>query len=223
MTEIKPIIINLLKDRIMNCKACALHNCRKNVVFGEGSVNAPLMIVGEGPGADEDETGKPFVGKAGQKLDQILSYYKLDRKKDVFITNSILCHPPNNRQPLYEEEIIKCNTRLLCQISIIKPKVILGLGATSAKALIGDQECKKAGSLNGLLGHLHFIVIDNKEYPVLFSFHPSYLLRKSQDQLIKSKAQNHWNKAIELMKEFADIDNQLSVSHKEKIHAQKNF
>lgn len=215
--------MKLLKDRVMECKACALHTCRKNVVFGEGSVNAPLMIVGEGPGADEDEAGKPFVGKAGQKLDQILTYYKLDRTKDVFITNSVLCRPPNNRQPLYDEEIIKCNIRLMCQISIIRPYIILGLGATSAKALLGDQECKKAGSLNGLLGQLHFINLDNQEYPVLFSYHPSYLLRKSQDQLIKSKAQNHWDRAIELIRDFKNIDHNVSVSEKEKIQAQKNF
>lgn len=191
----KKILFNLLKDRVGGCKACRLHESRQNVVFGQGSLDARLMIVGEGPGSDEDASGEPFVGKAGKKLDTILKYYKINRE-DVFITNTVCCRPPENRNPLYEEEIIPCGHRLACQIAIIRPTVILGLGSISAQALLGHDFCKEAGSLSSLFNTMHMVDVDNQEFPVIVSYHPSYLLRKSKDELVKQKCKNHWDRVV---------------------------
>jgi len=198
----KNILFKLLKQKVGGCKACRLHESRQNVVFGQGSLNARLMIVGEAPGTDEDASGEPFVGKAGKKLDTILKYYKINRE-DVFITNSVLCRPPENRNPLYEEEIVPCGHRLACQIAIIRPELILGLGSISAQALLGNDLCKKAGSFGALLDMMHILDVDNKEYPVVLSYHPSYLLRKQKDEAVKAKCKKHWDRAMG----FLDINN----------------
>jgi len=194
----KHILMKLLKEKVGGCKACRLSEARTNVVFGEGSPDARLMIVGEAPGADEDASGKPFVGKAGQKLDQILKYYKMSRE-DVFLTNSVLCCPPEGRQPLYEEEVLPCSHRLACQIAIIRPELILGLGSISAIALLGNDLCKKAGSFGALLDMMHIVDVDENEYPVIFTYHPAYLLEKSDDSSVKARAKAHWDRAMNFL------------------------
>ena len=208
----KPILMQLLKDKVTGCEDCMLHKCRNHVVFGEGSVDSKLMIVGEAPGNNEDEQGAPFVGKSGKKLDQILKYYKISRD-NVFITNAVCCHTPDNRDPLYEEEIVPCRHRLACQIALIQPKVILGLGPISRFSLLGYDEsykylqsvdvCKEAGSFNALLNKMYIVDVDGVEYPTFFSYHPSYLLRESSDASIKAEAKTHWDRVMG----FLDIQN----------------
>ena len=140
-TEIKPLMDGFLsfdagkekfasldevKTFIGDCKKCRLCELRKNIVVGEGNPNAKLMFVGEGPGEDEDNSGRPFVGRAGQLLTKIIEAMKLTRD-DVYIANIVKCRPPNNRAPS-EDEVIGCAPYLMKQISVLKPKVIVTLG-----------------------------------------------------------------------------------------------
>ncbi|WP_440059816.1 type-4 uracil-DNA glycosylase [Thermogladius sp. 4427co] len=120
-------------DDIIHCTKCPLYRYRKNPVPGEGDLNAPVMFVGEAPGRTEDETGRPFVGSAGQYLTQLLESIGLSREK-VFITNVVKCRPPNNRDPT-DEEIEACSPYLIRQIKLIKPKAIIALGRHSGRFL----------------------------------------------------------------------------------------
>ncbi len=149
------------------CQRCNLGATRTHAVVGEGNLNAPLMIIGEAPGQNEDETGRPFVGKAGQLLDKILESVKLDRKKDVYITNINKCRPPGNRVPT-ADEVAACKPYLLEQIRLIDPKIILMTGATAVKGLTGDKRgiTKIRGTWIEWEGRLCM--------PIL---HPAYLLR----------------------------------------------
>ena len=149
------------------CQRCDLGATRTHAVVGEGNLNAPLMIIGEAPGQNEDETGRPFVGKAGQLLDKILESVKLDRKKDVYITNINKCRPPGNRVPT-ADEVAACKPYLLEQIRLIDPKIILMTGATAVKGLTGDKRgiTKIRGTWIEWEGRLCM--------PIL---HPAYLLR----------------------------------------------
>lgn len=149
------------------CQRCDLGATRTHAVVGEGNLNAPIMIIGEAPGQNEDETGRPFVGKAGQLLDKILESVKLDRKKDVYITNINKCRPPGNRVPT-ADEVVACKPYLLEQIRLVDPKIILLTGATAVKGLTGDKRgiTKIRGTWIEWEGHLCM--------PIL---HPAYLLR----------------------------------------------
>lgn len=149
------------------CQRCDLGATRTHAVVGEGNLNAPIMIIGEAPGQNEDETGRPFVGKAGQLLDKILESVKLDRKKDVYITNINKCRPPGNRVPT-TDEVVACKPYLLEQIRLVDPKIILLTGATAVKGLTGDKRgiTKIRGTWIEWEGHLCM--------PIL---HPAYLLR----------------------------------------------
>ena len=122
-----------------NCKKCRLHENRNEVVFGDGNSKSDILIVGEGPGFNEDKQGKPFVGRAGQLLDKMLKAINLNRK-EVYITNIVKCRPPDNRNP-QESEIEKCLPYLRWQVKIIQPKIIVSLGSVSAKVLI-DKNIK---------------------------------------------------------------------------------
>ena len=188
----KKILFKLLKDKVIECKACRLHESRQGVVFGKGNINADLMIIGGWPGAAEDALDEPFVGKAGKKLYSILKYYKLN-KEDVFLTNAVCCSTPENRCPLYEEEVAMCRHRLGCQISIIQPKLIVGLGPLAAQALMGYNTCKEAGEL---FNKTHTINVDDQEFTAIMSYDPSYLLEKSDDRSVKTNAQRHWDRIV---------------------------
>lgn len=118
------------------CRACQLHETRTNVVFGAGNADAELMFVGEAPGANEDAQGLPFVGQAGKLLDQLLAEISLDRR-DVFITNTIKCRPPGNRDP-YQNELDACNHYLFSQLELIEPTMVCTLGNFATKLLRGD-------------------------------------------------------------------------------------
>jgi len=123
-----------IEKEIKNCKKCRLWKSRKNPVVGDGSIDAEIMFIGEAPGKNEDEQGKPFVGKAGQFLNDVLKENGIERG-DVYITNVVKCRPPNNRDPL-PDEIEACSPYLEKQIEIIKPKIIVTLGRFSTKFIL---------------------------------------------------------------------------------------
>lgn len=155
-----------LNDLIKNCTKCALHKNRNNFVFGSGNQNAKVMVIGEGPGAEEDKQGLPFVGRAGQLLTDILKAIKFERE-EVYIANIVKCRPPENRTPL-PEEMETCIPYLKKQISLIKPKMILCLGLTAAKGLLRKKE-----SLTALRGKF----FEYEGIKVMVTFHPAALLR----------------------------------------------
>lgn len=155
-----------LNKLIENCTKCALHKNRNNFVFGSGNPDADVMVIGEGPGAEEDKQGLPFVGRAGQLLTDILRAIKF-RRDEVYIANIVKCRPPDNRTPL-PEEMETCIPYLKKQIELIKPKMILCLGLTAAKGLLRKKE-----SLNSLRGKF----FDYEGIKVMVTFHPAALLR----------------------------------------------
>src|ERR1700692_180874 len=128
--------LKIIREDLGDCTRCVLHKQgRKQIVFGVGNPNAELMFVGEGPGADEDEKGEPFVGRAGQLLNNMIKAMGIQRE-DVYIANIVKCRPPGNRQP-ERDECATCSPFLMRQIAVVKPKVIVALGATAAKTLLG--------------------------------------------------------------------------------------
>lgn len=155
-----------IKLHCNQCLRCDLGTTRTNAVIGRGSVDAPIMIVGEGPGQNEDETGLPFVGKAGQLLDKILASVHLT-EAEVFICNIVKCRPPGNRTPT-SDEADACKGYLMEQIRMVDPKIILLTGATALKGLLGVKQgiTKVRGS---------WIERDGRLYMPIF--HPAYLLR----------------------------------------------
>jgi DNA polymerase len=155
-----------LNKLICNCTKCKLHEGRNNFVFGSGNPDADVMVIGEGPGAEEDKQGLPFVGRAGQLLTDILKAIKFSRE-EVYIGNIVKCRPPGNRTPL-PDEMETCLPYLSKQIDLIKPKMILCLGLTAAKGLL-----KKKESLTKLRGQ----VFDYDGIKVMVTYHPAALLR----------------------------------------------
>jgi DNA polymerase len=153
-------------ERIRTTHCCALCSTRTNAVPGEGNPNARLMLVGEGPGATEDATGRPFVGQAGSLLNGILEAIEVPRHS-VYITNIVKCRPPGNRKPL-PDEVAACIPYLYRQFEIIKPKVILALGGTAGENLLGVR--KSLGELRGKVHTLNGI-------PLVVTYHPAALLR----------------------------------------------
>lgn len=149
------------------CHRCVLGATRTHAVVGRGNPNAPIMIIGEAPGQNEDETGLPFVGKAGQLLEKILASVNLDTEQDIYITNTNKCRPPGNRAPT-PEEIAACKPYLLEQIRLVDPEIILLTGATAVKGLTGDKSgiTKIRGTWIEWEGRLCMPI-----------FHPAYLLR----------------------------------------------
>jgi DNA polymerase len=158
--------LDQLNSLICNCTNCVLHKGRNKFVFGSGNPNADVMFIGEGPGAEEDKQGLPFVGRAGQLLTDILKAIKFSRE-EVFIGNIVKCRPPDNRTPL-PEEMETCIPYLAKQIELIKPKLILCLGLTAAKGLL-----KKKDSLTSLRGQ----VFEYEGIKTMVTFHPAALLR----------------------------------------------
>ena len=161
------ISLDTLYGKIRSCRNCQLHAGRTNAVPGEGVQNPLVMVIGEGPGEDEDKTGRPFVGKAGQLLDKMLSAISLDRNKNCYIANIVKCRPPNNRTP-FPEEAESCSGYLQAQIHMLKPKAILAMGRTAVQNLMKTDE-----GINALRGK----ILDLNGIPLLATYHPSALLR----------------------------------------------
>jgi DNA polymerase len=158
--------LQLIREDIGDCTRCALHKGRNKIVFGDGSHNARLMFVGEGPGADEDAQGIPFVGKAGQLLNNMIAAMGLKREQ-VYIANVVKCRPPGNRTP-EPDEGNTCSPFLFRQIDVIRPQVLVALGATAATYLLGARQ-----PLAGLRGRVHAF----RGSQLIVTYHPAYLLR----------------------------------------------
>ena len=158
--------LRAIQDDIGDCTRCALHKGRNKLVFGDGDPNARLMFVGEGPGADEDAQGLPFVGRAGQLLNNMIGAMGLKREQ-VYIANVVKCRPPQNRTP-EPEEANTCSPFLFRQIDVIRPEVIVALGATAATYLLGQRQ-----PLAGLRGRVHSF----RGTKLIVTYHPAFLLR----------------------------------------------
>jgi len=154
------------------CRQCRLCEARKQAVLGVGDVNADWLFVGEGPGAEEDQRGEPFIGQAGKLLDNMLAAIGLKRGQDVYIANAVKCRPPENRTPA-PEEIAACRPYLVRQIELIQPKLIVALGRPAAQTLL-QSEIKIAAAR----GKLH----DYHGIPLIVTYHPAYLLRTLADK-----------------------------------------
>lgn len=166
--EIKEKSIQEVKKVCEQCTMCNLSETRTTVVFSDGKAQSPIMLIGEAPGAEEDASGLPFVGRAGRLLNDILKECGISRKEDVYICNTVKCRPPENRLPTNEEKQM-CSHYLMAQINIVRPKVIILCGATAAKSFLGDK--LKISEIRGQW----FKVLNNINSMVIF--HPSYLLR----------------------------------------------
>ncbi len=179
-----------IRADIGDCRRCRLHEGRNKLVFGVGDPRAKLVFVGEGPGADEDEQGEPFVGRAGQLLTQMIEGTARKEgipllRKDVYICNVVKCRPPNNRTPQPDEMEI-CGQFLFRQLSVLRPKAICVLGGTAAKALLGQKE-----GVTRLRGKW----FRWRETPVMVTYHPSFLLR-AYNQAAKREAWEDLKKVL---------------------------
>ncbi|MFT4058132.1 MAG: uracil-DNA glycosylase [Legionella sp.] len=163
--------LSSLANEVAACTRCSLHKTRKQTVFARGSTKARLMIIGEAPGFYEDQQGKPFVGKAGGLLNQMMHSVDM-HEEDFYIANVLKCRPPNNRDP-QAEEIVQCSGYLEQQIALINPCLILALGRFAGQFLLN-----KPLALRQLRNTIHYY----KNIPIIVSYHPAYLLRNPRDK-----------------------------------------
>jgi uracil-DNA glycosylase len=185
----KPVIIKKLQSEAATCKRCELHLTRKQAVFGVGTADAPVVFIGEGPGADEDRLGEPFVGPAGKLLDKMLSTIGFSRE-EIYIANVVKCRPPGNRNPL-PAEVALCQHFLIDQLQTIRPKVIFCLGKFALLSLLGYE---------GPVGKARGQSFSWRGIPVIASFHPAYYLRTP------SKKNAAWQDLIRLQKLLESLD-----------------
>ena len=187
LTQVTSMDWGQLKACASACKACVLHKTRKQAVFGVGDQNAEWLFVGEGPGADEDELGEPFVGQAGKLLDNMLVAIGLKRGRNVYIANVVKCRPPGNRTPL-PEEAGACGSYLARQIELLRPRLIVALGKVAAQNLLVVE-----ATLASLRGRVH----QYRGTPLIVTYHPAYLLRNLAD---KAKSWEDLCFAVDTMK-----------------------
>ena len=161
-----------LKQSVAACTTCRLHENRTQTVFGVGDEQADWLFVGEGPGAEEDKQGEPFVGQAGKLLDNMLAAIGLKRGNNVYIANTVKCRPPGNRNP-EPDEMAACEPYLTRQIALIRPKLVVALGKVAAQRLLGTDH-----SIASLRGKLHQV----EGVPLIVTYHPAYLLRNLPDK-----------------------------------------
>ncbi|WP_102401962.1 uracil-DNA glycosylase [Haloimpatiens massiliensis] len=178
-----------LYEKCNKCNMCRLGNSRTNMVFGEGNLNAKLMFVGEAPGADEDRIGRPFVGKAGQLLEKALRALDLQRERDYYISNICKCRPKNNRNP-QEDEAQACLQYLRNQVALIKPKIIVCLGAIPTKYIMGPEFRVTRNRGNW---------VKQKGIYIMPIFHPAALLRD------ESKKPLFWKDLKKIKEKFDEI------------------
>ena len=170
-SPVREDILRSLKEEIGDCSLCRLSQGRKNIVFGEGNLKAELMFIGEGPGREEDIQARPFVGDAGKVLTSLINKMGYSRE-DVYIANVVKCRPPMNRNP-EKDEIGLCLPFLKRQIDIIRPRVIMCLGAVASHILIGTKT-----PISRLRGQFYMF----NDIPVMPTFHPAYLMRNPKDK-----------------------------------------
>jgi uracil-DNA glycosylase len=163
--------LDLIRADLKDCRRCKLWPGRKNIVFGSGNPHAELMFVGEAPGADEDEQGLPFVGRAGQLLTKIIESIDV-RREDVFICNILKCRPPGNRNPEIDE-IAACEQFLFRQLAAVKPKIICAVGAYGVQTLLRTTES---------IGRLRGRLLDYRGAKLVATYHPAYLLRNPMEK-----------------------------------------
>lgn len=161
-----------LEERVAACQRCRLCERRTNTVFGVGDREADWMLIGEGPGENEDKQGEPFVGQAGKLLDSMLHSLQLARGRNVYIANVVKCRPPGNRNP-EPDEVAECEPYLQRQVALVKPKLIIALGRVAAQNLL-----KTEASISSLRGRVHRY----ENVPVVVTYHPAYLLRSLPDK-----------------------------------------
>ncbi|WP_443081003.1 uracil-DNA glycosylase [Uliginosibacterium sp. H1] len=178
-----------LRQTVLDCRACGLCKQRKQAVFGVGDQQADWMFVGEGPGAEEDERGDPFVGQAGKLLDNMLAAIDLKRGQDVYIANAVKCRPPGNRTP-EPHETAACHPYLARQVELLQPRLIVALGRPAAQTLL-NEEIKISAARGKRFQYMGV--------PVVVTYHPAYLLRNLTD---KSKAWEDLCFAQDLMAEL---------------------
>ena len=176
-TKTKPTLENtiskleILKNNIEAIQNCNLKKNASKIVFADGNIQSPIMIIGEGPGQKEDELGKPFVGDAGNLLNKMLKAINIEREK-IYITNVVNYRPPNNRKP-EPSEINRYSEFLKEHISIIDPKILILMGSTAMEALLGSNK-----RISKERGQWKEVIIKQKNYKTIVTFHPAYLLRK---------------------------------------------
>ena len=170
--RIAALALDALIDDIARCTACALCRTRRMTVPGVGGADAQWMFIGEAPGADEDAQGEPFVGAAGQLLDNMLGALGLERSRDVYIANVLKCRPPNNRTP-EPGEALACAPYLDRQIDLVAPRLIVALGRSAASRLLGSD-----APVSSLRNRVHRY----RDTPLIVTYHPAYLLRTPADK-----------------------------------------
>ncbi|MCF8387676.1 MAG: uracil-DNA glycosylase [Bacteroidales bacterium] len=191
--KIMSIAFEDLKKEVLSCEKCALSKTRNHVIFGEGNPEAGILIVGEGPGADEDRIGRPFVGKSGQLLDKILAACGFNREQHVFISNIVKCRPPGNRAPTPQEAAV-CMPYLMEQIELIDPEIIILLGASALNYLVD-----KSMRITKVRGH--WLAWQNRW--VMPVFHPAALLRNPN---LKRDTWEDYKKIVFKYREMVDAD-----------------
>jgi len=178
-----------VREEILACRKCGLAAGRTQSVPGEGRTSTPLMFVGEGPGRDEDQQGRPFVGRAGQLLTKIIAAMTFDRG-DVFIANIVKCRPPDNRVP-QRAEVESCTPYLLRQIALINPRVIVTLGKTATEFFLPEV----AGNMTSIRGRFY----EWNGVQIMPTFHPSYLIRNESDKVIRKMVWDDMQKVMSLL------------------------
>jgi len=183
--ELKELKLKQIKQEVLNCRKCPLYKTRNYPVIGEGNHSAKIMFVGEAPGEQEDKTGHPFCGRAGEILDQLLLSINLNRK-EVYITNLLKCRPPQNRDPL-PEEIKACSPYLLRQIELISPKIICPLGRYAMNFLMQrfglkpDSISKIHGRVFKVSGLFHSLIIIPLYHPAVATYNPFMIEQLKKD------------------------------------------
>ena len=193
LVENKTDQLKKLSEKIQNIENCELKKNASKIVFADGNIDSPIMIVGEGPGQKEDELGKPFVGDAGMLLNKMLKAINIDRK-NIYITNVVNFRPPNNRKP-ETSEITKYSNFLRKHISIIDPKILVLMGSTAMESLFGSKI--KISKERGMWKE---IIINNKTYLTIITFHPAYLLRQADQKKYS------WEDLKKIRKKIDELD-----------------
>ena len=202
--------LEIVREKCENCMACELGKTRNNIVFSDGNPStAKIVLIGEAPGETEDETGKPFVGRAGQLLNDFLAQAGISREEDVYVINTVKCRPPQNRVPS-DEEKASCRKFLEAQIDIINPRAIVLCGATALKSFVNLD---KKQTISKVRGQWLSITVDGKEYRAITIFHPSYLLRNhsmedgSPRRLMQQDLANIKNEVLADVNHFEETQN----------------
>ena len=201
LIDLKYSSLDEAKKTSLKCKKCELCEGRTNVVFSDGIEAAKIMIIGEGPGENEDLQGLPFVGRAGQLLDKIFASVQLNRKEHLYICNVVKCRPPNNRAPS-EDEAKACREYLEAQIYYINPKIIVLAGAIAVKAVLKMKDLRITKLRGQWIDSKEPLLKDRKVMPI---FHPSYLLRHEWNKNPDSPKAMMWKDIQEIRREYDSL------------------